>query len=141
MKDPGKSIRTAFASALSGITYDGKAITSYGALPIVTLPDNYIYINSMTHSQIGNNNLFIHDSSVTIDIVTKQYKQLDYSIAEGIAGEVMNAIKAFPFSTLTDNDFQFMMPVMSSGTYLVEQDGSAWLVRKVLTFDVTLIEK
>lgn len=42
MKNPGTSLRKAFAAALASLTYDGKAITVYSQLPIVTLPDNYV---------------------------------------------------------------------------------------------------
>jgi hypothetical protein len=141
MKNPGTSLRKAFAAALASLTYDGKAVTVYSQLPIVTLPDNYVYINSMTHAQVGNNQIFIHDCSITLDVVSKQYKQLDYDVTDGIAAEVMNTLTTFPYSTLTDADFQFVAPVLASSNYLVEQDGSAWLVRKLLTFDMTLIEK
>ena len=53
----------------------------------------------------------------------------------------MNTLTTFSYSTLIDADFQFVAPVLASSNYLVEQDGSAWLVRKLLTFDMTLIEK
>ena len=128
-------------SALQGLTYDTKAVQVYEFMPIETLPDNYVYINAITYNQTGNNQLFIYTGSVAIDIVTKQYKKLDYDVVDGIAEEVQNTILAFPFSQIQDSNFGFMNTVIDSAQYIVEQDGSAFIVRKIIRFTQSLIQK
>ena len=141
MKDPGKSLREAYMAALSGLTYDGKSVAVYEFMPIETLPDNYVYINSMTSNQIGNNQLFIHDGSIALDIVTRQYKKLDYSVVDGISYQVINTILTYPYSTINNADFQFMNPHIEGTQYLIEQDGAYHIVRKIVRFAQSLIEK
>jgi hypothetical protein len=141
MKNPGKYIREAYMAALTGLTYEGNAIAVYEFLPIETLPDNYVYINSIDYTQVGNNQLFIHTSSITLDVVTRQYKKLDYDTVDGISQEVQDIILTHPFSTLQNADFQFMNPTLESGRYLVEQDSATHYVRNIIRFSQTVIQK
>jgi hypothetical protein len=141
VKNPGKSIREAFMTALQGLTYDGQAVQVYEFMPIETLPMNYVYINAITYNQVGNNHKFIYTASVAIDIVTKQYKKLDYDVVDGIAEQVQNTILTFPFSQIQDSNFGFMNTVIDSAQYIVEQDGSAHIVRKIIRFTQSLIQK
>jgi len=141
MKNPGKALREAYMAALAGLQYDGKSIMVYEFLPLETLPDNYVYINGMATSQVGNNHAFIHDATIIIDIVTKQYKKLDYDVVDGIAQAVFDKLLTYPYSTIANSDFGFMNPQVQSDQYLIEPDGSTWLVRKVITFTQSIIEK
>jgi hypothetical protein len=95
----------------------------------------------MAWTQVGNNQLFIHDGSIAIDIVTKQYKKLDYDVVDEISYQVINTILTYPYSTLTNDDFQFMNPQVESAQYLLEQDGAYHIVRKIVRFAQTLIQK
>jgi hypothetical protein len=141
MKNPGKYIREAYMAALTGLTYGGNTIAVYEFLPIETLPDNYVYINSIDYTQVGNNQLFIHTSSITLDVVTRQYKKLDYDTVDGISQEVQDLILTHPFSTLQNADFQFMNPTLESGRYLIEQDSATHYVRNIIRFSQTVIQK
>jgi hypothetical protein len=141
MKNPGKSLREAYMAALQSVQYNGSNVTVYEFMSIETTPDNYIYINSMAWTQVGNNQLFIHDGSIAIDIVTKQYKKLDYDVVDEISYQVINTILTFPYSTITDTDFQFMNPQVESAQYLLEQDGAYHIVRKIVRFAQSLIQK
>jgi hypothetical protein len=85
--------------------------------------------------------LFIFDGTVTIDIVTKQYKKLDYNIADGIGQAVQNAILEYPYSTIVDADFQIIAPTIASASYLIEPDGATFLIRKLIRFSQSLIQK
>jgi hypothetical protein len=128
-------------TALAGLSYGGNAIAVYEFLPIETLPDNYVYINAIDFSQVGNNQLFIFEGAVTLDVVTRQYKKLDYDTVDGISKEVQDLILTHPYSTITNADFQFMNPTLESGRYLVEQDGASFYVRNLIRFSQSLIQK
>jgi hypothetical protein len=141
MKNPGKYIREAYMAALTGLTYEGNTIAVYEFLPIETLPDNYVFINSIDYTQVGNNQLFIHTSSITLDVVTRQYKKLDYDTVDGISQEVQDLILTHPFSTLQNADFQFMNPTLESGRYIIEQDSATHYVRNIIRFSQTVIQK
>jgi len=141
LKNAGKGIREAYMTALAGLTYNGNAIAVYEFLPIETLPDNYVYINAIDFSQVGNNQLFIFDGAVTLDVVTRQYKKLDYDTVDGISQEVQDLILTHPFSTLQNDDFQFMNPTLESGRYLIEQDSATFYIRNLIRFSQTLIQK
>jgi hypothetical protein len=141
MKNPGKSLRKLYAAALANLTYDGKIVTVYDSYPIETTPDRYVYINAMTYAQVGNNNAFIFDGSVTLDIVCKQYKKIDYDTIDGISTEVLNTLLPFPYSQQEDTDFQFMNPQLSSVNYLIEPDGSYFILRKIIILSQAIFQK
>jgi len=141
MKNPGRAIRDAYMAALAGITYGGSAVTVYDNMPIETTPDRYVYINAIDYTQDGNNQLFIHTGTVTMDVVVKQYKKVELDVVDDIALSVQNAILALPTSTLTDANFQFLGVTLESARYLSEEDGAYHITRKLIRFSQTLIEK
>jgi hypothetical protein len=161
MNNPGKAIRDVYYAALStlgaGANYisdgngnifaDGNGnllITSsatgtytvFDDLPLETLPQNYIYINAIDYNQLGNNQLFIHDAVVTIDIVTRQYKKVDRDTVDAMAAEVMTAIIQ---GNLQDATFQIIDVNLISSRYLTNQDGAYFLTRNILRFQQNLI--
>jgi len=161
MNNPGKAIRDVYYNALStlgaganfisdgngNIFADGAGnllITSaatgtytvFDDLPLQTLPQNYIYINSIDYNQVGNNQLFIHDAVVTIDIVTRQYKKVDRDTVDAMAAEVMTAIIQ---GNLQDATFQIIDVNLISSRYLTNQDGAYFLTRNILRFQQNLI--
>ena len=161
MNNPGKSIRDVYYNALSalgaGSVYlsDGNGnritdglgnllITSSGSgtyavfddLPLETLPQNYIYINSIDYNQVGNNQLYVHDAVVTIDIVTRQYKKVDRDTVDAMAAEVMTAIIE---GDLQDATYQIIDVNLVSSRYLTNQDGAYFLTRNILRFQQNLI--
>jgi hypothetical protein len=141
MKNPGKAIRDAYMAALSGVTYSGSALTVYDNMPIETTPDRYAYINAVTYDQVGNNQLFIYNGSVAVDVVVKQYKKIDYDTLDDIAEKVQNAILALPTSTVTDANYTFIAPTIESATYINDQDGAYHMCRKIIRFSQSLIQK
>ena len=141
MKNPGRAIRDAYTAALANLTYDGQAVTVYDNVPFETTPDRYVYINAIDYSQTGNNQLFIHDGSVALDVVVKQYKKMDLDAVDDIAELVQNAILALPTSTVTDANYQIIAPTIESARYLQEQDGAYHIVRKIIRFTQSLIQK
>ena len=142
MKNPGKAIRDAYLSSLTGITYNGNTITVYDDLPIETLPDNYVYINSIDEQQKGNNHIYDYTAVVTLDCVTRQYRKVDRDTVDSIAEAVTNAILPTPNNhTLTDTNFQFIGVSIESGRYLNGVDGDTHITRKIIRFTQTLIQK
>ena len=142
MKNPGKAIRDAYLSSLTGITYGGSPITVYDDLPIETLPDNYVYINAIDEVQKGNNHIYDYTGVITLDIVVRQYKKVDRDTVDGIAEAVTNAIMpTINAHTLTNTDFYFIGVALESGRYLNGTDVDYHITRKILRFSQTLIQK
>jgi len=141
MKNPGRALRDAYMSALSGITYGGMPVTVYDNMPIVTTPDRYVYINAIDYDQEGNNQLFVHTGVITLDVVVKQYKQIDLDTVDDIAEVVENAVLAIPSSAPTNANYQFLNVTLESANYLTEQDGSYFIVRKLIRFSQSIIQK
>lgn len=161
MKNAGRAIRDTYYEKLStlgaGAVYltdglgnrltDGLGnlfITSSGAgtftvyddLPIETLPDSYIYINAVDYNQVGNNQLYIHEAVVTIDIVTRQYKKVNRDLCDDIATEVLTALIE---GNLQNEFFQIIDVNLISARYLTGQDGAYFLTRKILRLGQNLI--
>ena len=161
MQNPGKVIRDVYYNALSALgagsfyLSDGNGnritdglgnliITSSGSgtytvfddLPLETLPKNYIYINSIDYNQVGNNQLYVHDAVVTVDIVTRQYKKINRDTVDAMATDVMTAIIE---GNLQDANFQIIDVNLISSRYLTGQDGAYFLTRNILRFQQNLI--
>lgn len=143
MKDTGLAIRNAYYNLLNGnLTYNSKNVPVYKDDPIATPPDNYVVITEVIEGQDNNNQKFVNELQVTLDITTKQYKTIDRSICENIANQIVNLVKPTTSTQGIDTtDFQVMNVNRGSGTYLNELDGDYHIVRKILIFNQTLIEK
>lgn len=142
MKNAGKAIRTAYYNALNGITYNSNTVTVYDDLPIGTLPDQYVYINDITEAGTDNNQQFVSDVVVTLDVVVRQYKKVDRDTVDGIAEVVCNTL--LPTVTglvLTETNFQIINLLRDGFQYLNDYDGDYHIVRKIMRFRQTLIEK
>lgn len=142
MKNAGKAIRTAYYNALNGITYNGNTVTVYDDLPIGTLPDQYVYINDITEAGTDNNQQFVSDVVITLDAVVRQYKKVDRDVVDGIAEEVCDTIlPTVQGLVLTDTNFQIINLTRDGFQYLNDYDGDYHIVRKIMRFRQTLIEK
>lgn len=141
MKNAGKAIRNAYKTILTGITYNGKSVPIYDDVPIGTLTDNYIQILDITEVSDDNNQKFVTDSVVTVDVITKQYKIVDRDVVDEIAEDVCNAIQPNVAGALTNTDFQIINVTRDGFNYLSDLDGDYHITRKILRFKQTLIEK
>lgn len=130
-----------YATALSGITYAGKAVPLYKSEPVVTVPDNYMQILQVNESPVErNNNKFISEVVVQIDIITRQYKESDTSVADAISNSVLQALIPIVNAKLTDTDFQIVNIERDAANYLHEMDGVYHINRKILSIRNHLIE-
>jgi hypothetical protein len=137
MRNPGKALRDAYMTALSGLS-----VTVYDDLPIETLPDSYVYINAIDEVQKGNNHIYDYTGVITLDIVTKQYKKVDRDTVDAIAEEVMTAIMPLVNQhTLSDTYFNFHGVTLESARYLNGTNGDWHITRKILRFSQTIIQK
>jgi hypothetical protein len=66
---------------------------------------------------------------------------MDLDAVDDIAELVQNAILALPTSTVTDANYQIIAPIIESARYLQEQDGAYHIVRKIIRFSQSLIQK
>lgn len=141
MKNAGKAIRDAYTSLLQGITYNSKSVPLYDIVPIGTLPDNYIQILDITEVSDDNNQKFVTDVIVTVDVITKQYKKVDRDVVDAIAEDVCDAIQPNIAGALTNTDFQIINLTRDGFSYLSDLDADYHITRKILRFKQTLIEK
>lgn len=139
MKDTG-SILTLYGTILSGLTYNGTSVPVYLDEPVLTTPENYVHItNSTTSPAERNNTKYISEVTVTIDIVTRQYKESNRTIRDSIANSILTTLLSKGFSTNTE-DFQATSFELQSSTYLHEIDGPYHINRKILTISNLLIQ-
>jgi len=76
-----------------------------------------------------------------LDVVVKQYKQIDLDTVDDIAEVVQNAVLTIPTSAPTNANYHFLNVTLESANYLTEQDGSYFIVRKLIRFSQSLIQK
>lgn len=142
MKNAAKNIRQLYANTLDTINYSGVKVPIYQSFPTGTLPNKFIEITSVDTSNVLNDNKFITEASVTIEVVTKQYKFQDKTIADEITESVLNLVVPGIGGNLTDIDFIVGHVQLESSRYLEEIDEQGmYITRKILIFTQTLIEK
>jgi hypothetical protein len=132
MKDIGASIRSIYSTLLAGITYGGNSVPFYDAEPLVTTPDNYIVLNAMDQSDANNDQRFVSEVIVTLDVVTKANMLNSRAAVDAISNSVLQALLPNQYIDHEDADFQIMITRARSPGYIHTQDGTVHINRKIL---------
>lgn len=143
MKDCSNNIRVQYLSKLSGnITYGGKSVPVYGTDSFQTVPQNYIIIGDITESADNNNQLFMTEADVVIDIFSEQYMTRNNSIIDDIADQILTLlIPTTGVKDMGDAEFQIYAKARTSSRYLTMQEGNNFINRKILIINNSIIQK
>jgi hypothetical protein len=143
MKDCSNNIRTQYLSILNdNISYNGVNVPVYGNDTFQTVPDNYVIIGDITENANNNNQQFVTDADVVIDIFSEQYMIRDNSIVDDIANQILTLlIPTSGIKDIGDADFQIFAKARTSSRYLAVNDGQNYIARKILTINNTIIQK
>ena len=143
MKDCSNNIRVQYLSKLSGnITYGGKSVPVYGTDSFQTVPQNYIIIGDITETADNNNQLFMTEADVVIDIFSEQYMTRNNSIIDDIADQVLTLlIPTTGVQDMGDAEFQIYAKARTSSRYLTMQEGNNFINRKILIINNSIIQK
>jgi hypothetical protein len=132
MRDHGKDIRDLYSTLLASITYAGKSVPFYDAEPFESVPENYIVLASMDSSDVGTDNSFNHEVTVTLDIVTKANMRNNRDAVDEIANSVLQVLFPDPYVDRLTSNFQVMIRTVTSPGYLRDEDGPVQIQRKLL---------
>ena len=143
MKDCSNNIRVQYLSKLSGnITYGGKTVPVYGTDSFQTVPQNYIIIGDITETADNNNQLFMTEADVVIDIFSEQYMTRNNSIIDDIADQILTLlIPTTGVQDMGDAEFQIYATARTSSRYLTMQEGNNFINRKILIINNSIIQK
>ena len=143
MKDCSNNIRVQYLSKLSGnITYGGKSFPVYGTDTFQTVPQNYVIIGDITESADNNNQLFVTEADVVIDIFSEQYMTRNNSIIDDIADQILTLlIPTTGVQDMGDAEFQIYAKARTSSRYLTMQEGNNFINRKILIINNSIIQK
>jgi hypothetical protein len=143
MKDCSNNIRTQYLSILNdNISYNGVNVPVYGNDTFQTVPDNYVIIGDITENADNNNQQFVTDADVIIDIFSEQYMTRDNSIVDDIANQILTLlIPTSGIKDIGDADFQIFAKARTGSRYLAVNDGQNYVARKILTINNTIIQK
>jgi uncharacterized protein YoxC len=143
MKDCSNNIRVQYLSKLSGnITYGGKSVPVYGTDTFQTVPQNYIIIGDITETADNNNQLFVTEADVVIDIFSEQYMTRNNSIIDDIADQILTLlIPTTGVQDIGDAEFQIYAKARTSSRYLTMQEGNNFINRKILIINNSIIQK
>ena len=143
MLDCSNNIRTAYLTKLNGyITYNNVNVPVYGDDSFDTTPQNYIIISDIIETPDNNNQKFVTNTIVTIDIFSEQYMKRDNSIVDNISSQVLNLL--IPNTAVQDiGDIYFQIFPLSrdSSRYLTLQDGNNYVARKIITINNLVNQK
>lgn len=143
MLDCSNNVRTAYLSKLNGnITYNNVNVPVYGDDSFETTPQNYVIIGDITETADNNNQKFVNNLSVTIDIFSEQYLKRDNSIVDNISSQILNLlIPNTAIQDIGDASFQIFPLSRESSRYLALQDGNNYVARKILIINNSIIQK
>jgi uncharacterized protein YoxC len=143
MKDCSNNIRVQYLSKLSGnITYGGKSVPVYGTDSFQTVPQNYVIIGDITETADNNNQLFVTEADVVIDIFSEQYMTRNNSIIDDIADQILTLlIPTTGVQDIGDAEFQIYAKARTSSRYLTMQEGNNFINRKILIINNSIIQK
>jgi hypothetical protein len=143
MKDCSNNIRVQYLSKLNGnISYGGKNVPVYGTDAFQTVPQNYIIIGDITEAGDNNNQLFMTEADVVIDIFSEQYMTRNNSIIDDIADQILTLlIPTTGVQDMGDAEFQIYAKARTSSRYLTMQEGNNFINRKILIINNSIIQK
>jgi hypothetical protein len=143
MKDCSNNIRVQYLSKLNGnISYGGKNVPVYGTDAFQTVPQNYIIIGDITETADNNNQLFMTEADVVIDIFSEQYMTRNNSIIDDIADQILTLlIPTTGVQDMGDGEFQIYATARTSSRYLTMQEGNNFINRKILIINNSIIQK
>jgi hypothetical protein len=141
MKDIGASVRAAYATLLSGITYNSKSVVFYDDEPFETVSDYHIVLTSIDQTNAGTLTSWAHDVVVTLDVVTKENMRNSRAAVDAISQLVTQALIGNYHKLVENADFQVHIFGASSPGYLHEQDGTVHINRKILRINNRLTQK
>lgn len=136
MLDTSNAIRSAYLSKLNGnLSIDGRNVVVYGQTPFDTPGEQYAIISSITETPTDeNNDKFITQVDVNIDIFVEQYRFYDNSKVDDISNQILNIL--IPTNTILDiGDANFEIYVIrrSASRYLPLESGQNFVARKIIT--------
>ena len=140
MKDIAASIRAIYSALLGGLSYGGVNVPFYDAEPLVSTPEAYVALLSITQIPTNNDQHFVSDAIVTLDVVTKANMVIDRNAVDNISNQVLEALLPTAYQDQNDGVFQVMVRDASSPGYLRSQIGSVQTVRKILNFNNHLVQ-
>lgn len=136
MLDTSNAIRSAYLSKLNGnLSIDGRNVVVYGQTPFETPGEQYAIISSVTETPTDeNNDKFITQVDVNIDIFVEQYKFYDNSKVDDISNQILNIL--IPTNTMSDignANFEIYVIRRSASRYLPLESGQNFVSRKIIT--------
>lgn len=142
MKNASKYIRQAYKDALADLEYNEIPVPVYESIISVTVPDYYIEITNVSESNVANDDSFIREVSVDLEVITKQYKIQNNDTVDEIAELVMEALIPTTIGQLDTEEFQIGYVYVESSRYLHEVDDKGdYINRKLLTFRQLVTQK
>lgn len=144
MLDVGNIIRQTYLSKLNGfLTYGGRDVVVYGQTPFDTTAEQYVIITSIIERQSNiNNQKFIHDVDVNLDIFVEQYMRYDNSAVDDIANQILNILIPSPaISDIGDANAELYVMERTSSRYLPLETGQNFVARKIITINNLIKQK
>jgi len=144
MLDCSSNIRNAYLTVLqNNVIYNGKAIQVYSQLPFNTPPDKYIIIGSVSESADNNNQLFVTNANIDIDIYCEQYRKPDLTVVDNIASLVLQLlIPSTGVKDLNVDQYFQIFPISRTATrYLNIENDDTYITRKIITINNLVNQK
>lgn len=143
MLDCTNNIRQCYLNLLEGnVIYNGTTIKVYGQEPFTTAPNNYILLGSITEVADNNNQKFVTDADIDINIIVEQYRRPDLSVVDAISSLVLNLVlPSTGIQDVGDANFQIFPLSRISSRYLPLDNGDLYISRKILTINNSVIQK
>lgn len=136
MLDCSNYVRSALYTALNGnVSYESKSVYVYKDAHFDTPPQKYIVIGDINETgRTLNNNTFINDVEVNIEIFVEQYRYQAQNVVDAISSSVLAILFPTPLHhNIGDNDVAIYAIDRVSSRYLPLQDGDNFVSRKILT--------
>lgn len=137
-------VRSAFFSVIHNlITYNGSYVPVVD--DISTLDDDanlYIILSSQTAVETSNFTHFVHDCTITIDIVHKTMYAVTKDVVDNIAQQILDRVySGVTDNTLYDSQLQYVNLRKENDNYLTIELSSGAIVRRILVFNLLVHEK
>ena len=144
MLDCSSNIRNAYLTVLqNNVIYNGKPVQIYSQLPFNTPPDKYIIIGTVNENSDNNNQVFVTNANIDIDIYCEQYRKPDLTVVDNIASLVLQLL--IPTTGVKDLNvdayFQIFPISRIASRYLNIENNDVYITRKIITINNLVNQK
>lgn len=143
MKDVNKGLRTAIYNALNGtVVYNAVVVPVFDGKVTAGIKRFIRFVDQQTTMQEQNDTTFISRATIVMEVVDKEFDEVSKDVLDDIGELVMEVLAPTPSTTniIVPAGFQYQNQEISTRTIDIAVDSTDSIIRKLITYSITVTQ-